>query len=76
MSNNKPTHRAFIVRNYQAPNGEEKTSWTLVGSVWPHKDGKGFNVALKGIPLDGRLVIRVDEPKPAEAATVAEGGAP
>jgi hypothetical protein len=73
MSNNKPTHRAFIVRNYQAENGAEKAHWTAIGSVWPHKDGKGFDVTLAAFPVDGRLVIRVDEPKP---ATVAEGGAP
>jgi hypothetical protein len=73
MSNTKPTHRAFIVRNYKAADGAEKAHWTQIGSVWTHKDGKGFDMTLSAFPVDGRLVIRPDEPK---AATVAEGGAP
>ena len=64
MSNNQPTHRAFIVRNFQTDKGEEKSHWTDIGSVWPHKDGKGFDVTLKAFPVDGRLVIRPNEPKP------------
>lgn len=64
MSNIKPTHRAFIVQNYQS-GGEDKSHWSRIGSVWPHKDGKGFDVTLSAFPVDGRLVIRPNEPKPA-----------
>ena len=71
-SKTKPTHRAFIVRNYQTGNGEEKSHWTAIGSVWTHQDGKGFDVTLAAFPVDGRLVIRVDEPKSAKGG---EGGA-
>ena len=66
MSNSKPTHRAFIVRNYEADNGEEKAFWTQIGTVWTHKDGKGFDMTLSAFPVDGRVVIRLDEPKPAK----------
>ena len=34
------------------------------GSVWTHADGKGYDVNLIAFPLDGRIVIRPDEPKP------------
>ena len=61
MSNKTPTHRAFIVRKFQADDGEEKSHWTQIGSVWTHEDGKGFDVTLAAFPVDGRLVIRLDE---------------
>ena len=68
MSNaGKPTHRANIVRNYTDKDGVERSHWTDIGGVWTHKDGKGFDVALNAFPIDGRLVIRLDEPKPAPA---------
>jgi hypothetical protein len=40
--------------------------WTKVGAAWPHQDGKGFNITLSALPLNGRLVVR--EPKVEEAA--------
>lgn len=49
----KPSHEAFVVT------GEgESAFWTKVGGVWPHDDGKGFNVELIALPVNGRLVIR------------------
>jgi hypothetical protein len=30
----------------------EDTSFEI-GSVWPHKDGKGFDVQLEALPADG-----------------------
>jgi hypothetical protein len=47
----KPTHEAFVVT------GEgESAFWTKIGGVWPHDDGKGFNVELIALPTSGRLV--------------------
>ena len=43
--------------------------WTKVGAAWPHEDGKGFNISLSAMPLNGRLVVR--EPKPAESKEAA-----
>jgi hypothetical protein len=54
----KPTHTAYVVRE-----GKEKGHWLEVGGAWPHKDGKGFDVALSALPTNGRLVIRLNEPK-------------
>ena len=70
MSNSRPTHRAFVTRDYQDAKGTTKTHWTQIGSVWAHKDGKGFDVTLAAVPVDGRLVVRVDEPKPATSTEV------
>jgi hypothetical protein len=52
---NKPNARAYTVRK---GSGGGKDFWTPVGSAWLHKDGKGFNVVLDALPVDGRLVIR------------------
>jgi hypothetical protein len=52
---NKPTHLVYHVRD----NGDsDKSFWTRVGAAWKHQDGKGFNVTLDAVPLDGRLVLR------------------
>jgi hypothetical protein len=67
-TNKKPTHRAHIVRNYTDKDGTERSHWTDIGSVWTHADGKGYDVILCAFPLDGRLVIRPDEPKPVKQA--------
>ncbi len=29
-------------------------------AAWPHKDGKGFNVQIDAVPLDGRVTSRGD----------------
>jgi hypothetical protein len=60
----KPTHRAFIVKSFTDKAGKEKSRWLDIGSVWTHRDGKGFDVNLEALPTDGRIVIRLDEPKP------------
>jgi hypothetical protein len=52
----KPTHIAYQVRD-----GNEKGYWTRIGVAWPHKDGKGFNIQLECVPLDGRVSLRVAE---------------
>lgn len=57
-SGKKPTHTAYTVRE-----GKEKGHWLEIGAAWPHKDGKGFDVALMALPVDGRLVLRLNEPK-------------
>lgn len=41
-----PTHVAYWVRDR---NGQ-KGFWTRIGSVWPHADGKGFNLQLEVVP--------------------------
>lgn len=53
---------AFTVREYEVA-GEKKSDWTKVGVAFPHSDGKGHNVVLTALPVDGKLVLRLHEPK-------------
>lgn len=53
-------HAVYVVE------GEgDKAFWTKIGAAWSHQDGKGFNIQLSCLPLNGRLVLR--DPKVAEA---------
>lgn len=54
--NKAPTHRAYSVRNFGDDN--KKSYWTPIGSAWAHKDGKGYNILLESVPVNGRLTIR------------------
>ena len=66
MANN-PTYIAYYVKDTNAgEDGEKRGVWTKVGAAWPNKDGKGFNVVLDAVPLDGRLILR--EPMEREGA--------
>lgn len=53
---------AYSVRDYEA-NGEKKSEWTRIGVAFPHSDGKGYNVLLQAVPLDGKMVLRLHEEK-------------
>jgi hypothetical protein len=53
-SSKAPTHVAYQVRDRDG----QKGIWTRIGSVWPHADGKGFNLQLDAVPLDGRISLR------------------
>jgi hypothetical protein len=50
-----PSHVAYQVRDREG----RKAFWTRIGSAWAHADGKGFNVQLEVVPLDGRITLRV-----------------
>ena len=54
------------------PDPNEKPYWLNIGMAWPNKDGKGFNINLQALPLDGKLVIREYEPE-AEQEPESEG---
>lgn len=54
----------YVVDSFTGRDNEEKTNWIRVGVAFPHKDKKGFNVELKAVPTDGKLVIRMHEDKP------------
>lgn len=57
----KPTHYAHIVT--EPKDGDDrKAFWHRVGSVFPHKNGNGFDVVIpEGISVSGRIVCT--EPK-------------
>ena len=52
----------FVVEDY-TKDGEEKASWIRLGVAFENKDGKGFNLQLTAIPVTGKLVMRLHEPK-------------
>ena len=52
-----PSHKAFAVEKY-TKDGEDKATWTEIGAAWAHKDGKGFDLNIKLVPLSGRVVLR------------------
>jgi hypothetical protein len=49
-----PTHRVYTVISREG----QDDYWLNLGLVFPHKDGKGFNIVLQALPLDGKLVCR------------------
>ena len=55
----RPTHSVYMVE------GEgDKATWTELGALWAHEDGKGFNLNLKAVPLgSNRLVVRERQEK-------------
>jgi hypothetical protein len=55
-TSNPPSHHVYHVRDIK---GRDKGIWTRIGSAWAHADGKGFNVQVELVPLDGRLSLRV-----------------
>jgi hypothetical protein len=59
----KPSHIAYQVRDRDG----QKGFWTRIGSAWAHADGKGFNIQIECVPLDGRISLRTAEDKPANS---------
>jgi len=51
----KPTHRAYIVQDPKTEGG--KSRWIEIGSVWPHKNGNGFDLVIpEALSVTGRIV--------------------
>ena len=58
-SSKLPTHVAYHVRD----RAEGEAFWTRIGSAWEHADGKGFNIQIETVPLDGRIALRIPSDK-------------
>jgi hypothetical protein len=54
-----PTPIAYHVRDRKGGDA----IWTRIGSAWAHADGKGFNVQIETVPLDGRISLRTSSKK-------------
>ena len=50
-----PSHIVYQIRDREGGKG----FFTRIGAAWPHKDGKGFNIQIESVPLDGRITLRV-----------------
>jgi hypothetical protein len=57
----KPAYIAYSVRNNNDEQGDG--FWTRIGAVFPHKDGKGFNLLLDAFPIGDRITLRVPTEK-------------
>lgn len=51
----QPTYQAFAVQKREG----QDPFWINIGAAFPHQDGKGFNVMLAALPIDGKVVLRV-----------------
>jgi hypothetical protein len=57
-SKTRPTHTIYKVT------GEgESTKFVKVGVAFPHKDGLGLALVFDGIPVEGRIAVRVNRKK-------------
>ena len=60
MAKEQPTLILYAVKNMGR---NRKSIWQPIGAAWPHQDGKGFNISLYLLPMQGQdLVLR--EPMP------------
>jgi hypothetical protein len=50
-----PSHIAYQVRDRDGKKG----FFTKIGAAWPNSDGRGYNIQLDVVPLDGRITLRV-----------------
>lgn len=57
-----PTHTIFKVMG----DGPE-AKWIKVGVAFPHKDRKGLALIFDGIPVDGRIALRVNRKRGAKS---------
>jgi hypothetical protein len=56
MMSGRPSHTAYVVKSSRE-GSDEKPVWRVVGSVWPHKNGTGFDlVIIDQISVSGRIV--------------------
>ncbi|NCY02082.1 MAG: hypothetical protein EBX36_04020 [Planctomycetia bacterium] len=59
----KPTSKPSFIA-YQVRERGEEAFFTRIGAAWLNADGKGINIALDCLPLDGRITLRVPSEKP------------
>jgi hypothetical protein len=68
----KPTHIAYIVTEPDE-DSDRKAVWRDVGTVWPHKNGNGFDlIVYDQLSVTGRIVCTERKDKaPASTAPAA-----
>ena len=58
-SSKKPSHVAYQVRDI---GNSKKSYWNRIGVAWTTK-GNGFSIQLESVPLDGRIILRLNDIK-------------
>ena len=62
----RPTHTAYVVTEPKA-GSERKAQWHEVAAIWPHKNGRGFDLVIPpGVTLSGRIVCTERKEQPQE----------
>lgn len=54
----KQTSKPDLIAYHVRERDGQKGFWTRIGAAWPHRDGKGFNIQLDVVPLDGAVTLR------------------
>lgn len=68
---------AVTARKYKASNGEEKTAFTRIGTMFANRNGDGFNVVLDALPIPdekGQVRILMFVPKERDDRPQSGGG--
>ena len=61
---------------FQVEEGKEgRAYFNRIGAAFAHKDGKGHNVVLQSVPVDGRITLRTPQER-VKAAKEGERPAP
>ena len=67
MANQQPTYTAYTVHKREGADD----FWTPIGAAFMHQDGEGFNVILRALPIDGKIVLRPPKADPKGESTEA-----
>jgi hypothetical protein len=59
----KARYDILVPDSYEAADGSTKINWIRVGVAFPHSDGQGYQIELKALPVGGKLVMKLHEPK-------------
>lgn len=55
MATQQPTYQAYAVSKREG----QDDFWLCIGAAFEHQDGKGLNIVLQALPVDGKIVLRV-----------------
>ena len=48
----------FIAYSVRDRGNDKDAAWNRVGAAWAHRDGKGYDLSLDAMPVDGRVTLR------------------
>lgn len=54
MKTESTRYRVYTIIERQ----DDSPFWLNIGMAYPHQDGRGFNIQLQALPLQGRLTLR------------------
>jgi len=54
----QPSKKPSYTANHAKQGKDGKSYFNRVGAAFPHKDGKGHNIELDSVPVNGRIVLR------------------